>query len=84
MSVSIKEVKKGARVQLRNGWEADVMDNTVNQHTRVCKVYGFETEMGSVYSTDIALVRTPDGSWQHVVHTPAQVKAHNARKGWEF
>jgi hypothetical protein len=80
--VSIKDVRKGSWVQLRNGWEACVEDNTVNQHTRVCTVYGFETECGSVYSTDIVKVRTPDGSWEHVVHTPAQVKAHNARKGW--
>lgn len=49
MPVSIKEIKKGARVQLRNGWEAQVEDNAVNQQTRVCTVYGFETEMGSVY-----------------------------------
>ena len=81
--VSIKDVRKGSWVQLRNGWEACVEDNTVNQHTRVCTVHGFETEMGSVYSTDIAFVRTDKG-WEAVSHTPAQLKAAQARKGWGF
>lgn len=91
MKVSIKEVKKGDRVRLANGWEADVMDNTVNQQTRVCRVYGFETEMGSVYSTDIAYVRRAVfndteryQAWMTVEHTPSQIKAKAARSamGW--
>ena len=40
MSISIKDVKKGTRVMLRNGWEAKVEDNTVNSQTRTCTVYG--------------------------------------------
>lgn len=91
MKVSIKEVKKGDRVMLANGWEADVMDNTVNQHTRVCMVYGFVDEMGSVYSTDIAYVRRNVFSdsenykaWMKVEHTPAQLKAKVMRAGMGF
>jgi hypothetical protein len=84
MSISIKDVKKGTYVFLRNGWKAKVEDNTVNQHTRVCTVYGDYTEMGSVYTTDIVEAQMNDGSWQVVTHTPAQLKAAQARKGWGF
>ena len=84
MSVSIKDVKKGTRVFLRNGWEAKVEDNTVNSQTRTCTVYGDFTEMGSVYTTDIVEAMMPDGQWTTVVHTPAQLKAAQARKGWGF
>ena len=84
MSVSIKDVKKGTKVILKNGWQAKVEDNTVNQHTRLCTVYGDYTEMGSVYTTDIVEAQMGDGSWHIVVHTPAQLKATQARKGWGF
>jgi len=66
------DLKKGARIMLRNGWEADMWDN-MRGNTRVALVYGFETEAGSVYSHDIvrALV---NGTWIMVEHTPAQKK----------
>lgn len=69
------ELKKGVRVKLRNGWEADIADNAKG-NTRMAKVYGFETEIGSVYSHDIVLAQSPiDGkSWVKVEHTPAQIK----------
>lgn len=76
--VSSLDLKKGARVRLRNGWEADVLDNTVKQHTRVCKVYGWETECGSVYTTDIEAVLI-DGRWLPVEFTPGQEKARLER-----
>lgn len=84
MSVSILNIRKGAHVMLRNGWEAEVADNTVRQDTRVCKVYGFVTELGSVYSTDIIRVKT-DAGWMPVEHTPNQNKNRQARMnmGWE-
>lgn len=83
MSVSIKDVKKGTRVKLQNGWEAIVEDNCVNQHTRVCTVFGWETEMGSVYSTDIVAVIRPDG-YDKVEHTMGQMKgkANRTAMGW--
>jgi hypothetical protein len=40
--------------------------------------------MGSVYTTDIVEAQMSDGSWQVVTHTPAQLKAAQARKGWGF
>lgn len=51
-TVKTNELKKGTRVFLRNGWEADIMDNG-RGNTRLAKVYGDYTEIGSVYSHDI-------------------------------
>jgi hypothetical protein len=84
MAISIKDVRKGSRVQLRNGWEADVADNMVNSQTRMCTVYGDYTEMGSVYSTDIVSARMADGTWQFVQHTPRALAIHKARTAWGF
>lgn len=66
------DLKKGVRVKLRNGWEADIADN-MRGNTRMAKVYGFETEIGSVYAHDIVLWLDGD-QWKRVEHTPAQVK----------
>ena len=40
------QVLKGDRIQLRNGWEAEVLDGYKNRPTRLCKVYGYCTEVG--------------------------------------
>ena len=66
------DIKKGARVMLRNGWEADMTDS-LKGNTRIAKVYGYETETGSVYSHDIVKVKV-DGVWEAVEHTEAQLK----------
>jgi hypothetical protein len=50
-----KEIKKGARIQLRNGWYGTMMDNKSGT-TRMVNVEGVYTEIGSVYSFDIAYV----------------------------
>jgi hypothetical protein len=84
MSVSIKDVKKGTRVVLRNGWEAEVADNRVNGHTRFCTVYGPHTEMGSVYTTDIHSALMADGQWYVVEHSPSKLKTAKDRAGWGF
>jgi hypothetical protein len=79
----MKDVRKGTLVVLRNGWEAIVEDNLTNRATRMCKVYGTYTEMGSCYSSDIhsALI---NGQWELVRHTPAQLKAAENRKLFGF
>lgn len=46
-------LKKGDYVRESNGWDARIEDN-LKGNTRLCTVYGFVTEMGSVYSHDIA------------------------------
>ena len=49
------DLKKGDRVQLRNGWFATIADN-LKGNTRMATVEGYETETGSVYSHDIIRV----------------------------
>ena len=91
-NTNIAEVKKGARVELRNGWLATVLDNLTNGQTRLCNVEGFVTvrvlnegwlEMGSVYSSDMLNVLTADG-WSPIQHTPKQLAGRKARQqmGW--
>ena len=46
------DLKKGDLVQLQNGWMARIADNRKG-NVRLATVYGFHTEMGSVYSHDI-------------------------------
>ena len=72
IAIKTNEIKKGERIRLRNGWEADMADNAKG-NTRMAKVYGYETEIGSVYSHDIMYVQR-GGTWQPVEHTPAQAK----------
>jgi hypothetical protein len=73
--IKTNEIKKGARIKLANGWEADMADNAKG-NTRMAKVYGFETEIGSVYSHDIVGVQSTVNPyiWIQVEHTPAQIK----------
>ena len=66
------DIKKGARVHLRNGWQGTMKDNAKG-NTRMVEVEGFYTEIGSVYSHDIVAVETPTGLVA-VEHTPAQLK----------
>jgi hypothetical protein len=70
--IHTNDIKKGARVLLRSGWEADVWDNARGD-TRVCDVYGDFHEAGSVYSHDIIAVKW-DGVWMSVTHTDKQLK----------
>jgi hypothetical protein len=83
MSVSIKDVKKGTRVILRNGFKAIVEDNKTTSHTRLVTVQNHFNDMGSVYATDI-VEAMEEGIWFVVQHSPAQLKAAQARKGWGF
>lgn len=63
-----------------NGWEADMADNAKG-NTRMAKVYGHFTEIGSVYSHDIVAVQSPVNPymWNSVEHTPAQLKLQTTR-----
>lgn len=77
------DMKKGMRVLLRNGWFGTMSDNAKGL-TRIVDVEGFEREMGSVYTFDIAKVRSCENeeSWQTVEFTPAQQKKIVAQKAW--
>jgi hypothetical protein len=81
--ISINEVRKGSRVELRNGFLANVLDNQTKAQTRMCEVEGFVTEMGSVYTTDMLTVMTPHG-WMPIEHTPKQIAGRELRQsgGW--
>lgn len=64
------QLKKGTRILLSNGWEADLMDNKMG-NIRLAKVYGFYTEIGSVYAHDIVKAFV-DGKWVTVYPTTKQ------------
>ena len=66
------ELKKGTRIQLRNGWQATLQDNKKG-NVRFAEVEGFVTELGSVYAHDI-IAALIDGTWWDVNHTIAQFK----------
>ncbi len=70
--MTTNELKKGAKITLRNGWEAEIADNA-RGNTRIVKVYGDYTEPGSVYAHDIATAWV-DGKPVVIEHTPAQLK----------
>jgi hypothetical protein len=72
MGIKTNDIKKGTRFRLRNGWEATMKDNA-RGNTRIAEVYGWETEMGSVYAHDIVRVQI-NGVWEIVEHTEAQLK----------
>ena len=82
--VSILKVGKGARVQLRNGWFATMVDGKVRDGARLARVEGYHTDTGSVYSTDIVKVETSPDFWEVVQHTPNQLKAAEMRKSFGF
>jgi hypothetical protein len=66
------DLKRGSRIKLSNGWEAEIADN-MKGNTRMATVYGDFTETGSVYSHDISHVKIAD-QWFPIEHTPQQIK----------
>ena len=67
------DMKKGQTGTQVNGWKFEIMDN-MRGNIRLAKVYGLETEIGSIYVHDIDTVDMPDGSTEPVEFTPAQAK----------
>ena len=68
------DIKKGMRMQLRNGWFATMADNKKG-NIRTATVEGIYTEMGSIYSKDIARVQLSNGAWEAVTLSDAQQKS---------
>ena len=66
------ELKKGDKVRLRNGWDAEILDN-MKGNIRLAKVFGHYTEIGSSYAHDI-LYYTSGLTRTEIIHTPAQLK----------
>jgi hypothetical protein len=55
-SIQPNDIKKGDIGYLKNtGWKFEMMDNKKG-NIRMAKVHGFETEIGSIYTHDIAFI----------------------------
>ena len=65
------QLKKGASVMLRNGWKAELVDN-MRGNTRLAKVYGDYTEVGSIYAHNIVKYKIGDSWYDDIVHTKSQ------------
>lgn len=66
------DLKKGDRIQLRNGWYATIADNKKG-NIRMADVEGTYREIGSVYSHDI-VARVVGHERTAIEHTPEQLK----------
>ena len=66
------DMKKGQMGILKNGWKFRIEDNK-NGNIRMATVYGFTTEMGSIYTSDIDGVIV-NGMMQPLEQTSAQKK----------
>lgn len=64
------DLKKGVRIQLANGWQGTIMDNKKGD-IRLAEIEGDYTEIGSVYSHDIAAAHV-NGEWVPIEHTAKQ------------
>ena len=73
------DLKKGARVKLRNGWYATIEDNRKG-NVRLATVEGVCTEMGSIYSHDIMQYKTADQVWHDIEHTEKQIKCREMNR----
>lgn len=69
------DLKRGSRIKLACGWEAEIADN-MKGNTRMATVFGDFTETGSVYAHDIVAVKIAD-DWHPVEHTEQQLKLKN-------
>ena len=66
------DLKKGHEIMLGCGWKAIIADNAKGQ-TRLAEVYGHCTELGSVYSHDIAYYKQGERLYP-VSHTDKQLQ----------
>jgi len=64
------DMKKGQMGVLKNGWRFRIEDNKKG-NIRLATVYGFATEMGSIYTHDIASLEV-DGKSEPLEQTLAQ------------
>jgi len=67
------DMKKGQKGRLKNGWDFRIEDNKKG-NVRMATVYGLHTEMGSIYTKDIAWLDMPDGSTEKLEQTAKQAK----------
>ena len=67
------DMKKGQNGRLNNGWHFRIEDNKKG-NIRMATVYGDYTEMGSIYTKDIAWLVMEDGSKERLEQTDRQKK----------
>ena len=71
------DMKKGQTGKTKDGVRFRIEDN-LKGNVRMATVYGADiglfTEMGSIYTSDIATVDMPDGTTQPLEQTTAQAK----------
>ncbi len=53
------ELKKGDFVILKNGWRAQLLENSSNTSLPLCQVWGDYTEAGSVFSHEMLATIEP-------------------------
>jgi|TARA_R100000742_G_C4187544_1_gene20673 hypothetical protein len=54
-TIEPNDIKKGTVGYQKNGWKFEMMDNKKG-NIRMAKVYGYATEIGSIYAHDIDYV----------------------------
>lgn len=76
------DLKKGDRVDLRNGYCAIIEDNKKG-NIRLAKIFGAYTEIGSVYAWDI-ISCFAGNSISSIELTDSQIKAQKLTKSLGF
>lgn len=78
IKIRTDQLKKGARVRMRNGWEAIVVKEC-DGNTLIAKVFGAFTETGSIYAHNIVATEV-DGKWVDVEMTEEQARFYGEVK----
>ena len=74
------DMRKGQTGYLKDGVRFRIEDNKKG-NIRMATVYGFATEMGSIYTHDIASLEV-DGKSEPLEQTPAQAKQSARIQSW--
>ena len=77
------DIKKGQRIQQRNGWFGTMVDSKKG-NIRCVEVEGDFTEIGSIYAHDIFRAQDANGIWHPIELTESQLKlrAQLTAMGW--
>jgi len=81
--VRTNDIKKGQRIQQRNGWYGTMFDNRKG-NLRCVEVEDAFTEIGDIYAHEIARAQDANGIWHPIELTESQLKlrAQLAAMGW--
>ena len=73
MNILPKDLQKGDKVMLKNGWIAEVRGKAKGIRIFLL-VHGYASELGDTYTRDVEYRMNPDGSRDAVVLAPAHQK----------